>query len=184
MERKIVVNIAEEFIEENGVDAIPTDLDKIFADYEIGFYENDKMKDDEAGYILVSDEPLDKFDGHKRVIVVNANHPSSRQRFTAAHELGHFVLHAKLGEIPIFAHRDKVSYTSSDKQDEWDANVFAANLLMPKKFIERTVEDFLKKCQEQEVVAYSYNLLPLIASTYAVSEQAAKIRLKALGYIR
>ena len=65
-------------------------------------------------------------------ILVNVDEPSERQRFTAAHELGHYFLHWDLlhvgGEI-----KDRYILKAagvSDEKEE-DANQFAAAFLMP-----------------------------------------------------
>ncbi|MCB1087911.1 MAG: ImmA/IrrE family metallo-endopeptidase, partial [Verrucomicrobiae bacterium] len=48
-----------------------------------------------------------------------------RNRFTIAHELGHYILHSKIGAVPLFATRQAGS------RAEWEANWFAAAFLMP-----------------------------------------------------
>jgi predicted transcriptional regulator len=48
-----------------------------------------------------------------------------RDRFTIAHELGHYFVHSNQGERPIRASR------KGSGQLEWEANWFAAALLMP-----------------------------------------------------
>lgn len=78
----------------------------------------------------------------------NNNHSEKRQRFTIAHELGHYFLeHQRQGvfvdesmmrqNLVIF--RDSFSSTGENSQER-EANAFAAALLMPKPFI----EDYLK----------------------------------------
>lgn len=49
----------------------------------------------------------------------------SRDRFTVAHELGHYVLHAQMGKKMI-----KIARSGSNKVES-EANLFAAALLMP-----------------------------------------------------
>lgn len=50
----------------------------------------------------------------------------NRRRFTIAHELGHYILHTKLGKIaPVTIPRDGTGRL------EWEANWFAAGFLMP-----------------------------------------------------
>lgn len=75
------------------------------------------------------------------IIGVNALHHPNRQRFTAAHELGHHVLHAP--EIQKTVHvdkgfrvllRDDVSSQGIDPL-EIDANAFASELLMPRDLL-------------------------------------------------
>lgn len=75
------------------------------------------------------------------IIGVNALHHPNRQRFSAAHELGHHVLHAQ--EIRKAVHvdrgfrvllRDDVSSQGTDPL-EIEANAFASELLMPAEFL-------------------------------------------------
>lgn len=75
----------------------------------------------------------------------NPNESRVRQRFTIAHELGHFILHKNLEKIFV----DNESYfvvklrsnVSGDFKQESEANAFAAALLMPKVFIQKEVKN-------------------------------------------
>lgn len=67
---------------------------------------------------------LDARDMERVVIHVRDVDPEVRKRFTIAHELGHLLLH-RLG----VRFRDLV--VGSNTKEERQANVFAANLLMP-----------------------------------------------------
>jgi hypothetical protein len=86
-----------------------------------------------------------------------------RDRFTVAHELGHYFLHADQGATPI------VAYRSGSTRIEWEANWFAAGLLMPKnefkKILARMGEDLFS-----------------IARHFGVSQEAAKVRRDVLGH--
>lgn len=73
------------------------------------------------------------------VCYVDSTEPSVRQRFTAAHELGHFSLHRHLiGET----HQDNYLLRAQgfSNQQETQANAFAADLLMPRNLIEQQME--------------------------------------------
>ena len=67
-----------------------------------------------------------------REILVNANEADTRQRFTLAHELGHWVCHCLDGRDaqPVFCRHQDVG-SSADRTVEREANVFAAELVMP-----------------------------------------------------
>lgn len=73
----------------------------------------------------------------KVLVVVNKKHPEERKRFTIAHEIGHFALHAleslhvddALTAQPAYF-RDAES-SKATKLKEIEANQFAAELLMP-----------------------------------------------------
>lgn len=111
------------------------------------------------------------------VIGVNARQPSTRQRFTIAHEIGHLVMHSALlsGNVHIdkmFSvrlNRDKRSSLGNDLV-EIQANRFAAELLMPTAMIR---EDLRNKYIDME----NANLVAELARKYQVSEQAMSIRI-------
>lgn len=65
--------------------------------------------------------------------VNNAIRESGRRRFAIAHELGHLLLQQGKSQFALCEDKDLLPfYTSS--QDELEASVFAAALLMPRKF--------------------------------------------------
>ncbi len=74
------------------------------------------------------------------VIAVNEAHHEHRQRFTIAHELGHYFLHR---DAPAFYDVDKLvgsHFRAKAAGATWDskeieANKFAAELLMPRKLL-------------------------------------------------
>ena len=55
-----------------------------------------------------------------------------RQRFTIAHELGHYFMH---DETTNFSRCPSNAYIPSYRDPEWQANVFASSFLMPKDLI-------------------------------------------------
>ncbi len=108
-------------------------------------------------------------DGSKIITVSSIDHPK-RQRFTIAHELGHhFMGHED-------RHRkDTFGVPLSDpveRRKEWEANEFAAALLMPRHTI-----DLVLSRMEQPTVEK-------LAEVFNVSEQAMRIRLQRLGFLK
>ncbi len=73
------------------------------------------------------------------VIGVNSEHPETRQRFTMAHELGHYLLghHERAGDYDDRFHIDLTEGTPPgfDWRAERSANDFAADLLMPRRLL-------------------------------------------------
>ncbi len=74
----------------------------------------------------------------ERLILVNASEamsgdmPTRRKRFTIAHELGHWVCHASVTASPAPSYcRARDLRQDADRALEREANVFAAELLMP-----------------------------------------------------
>lgn len=110
-------------------------------------------------------------DGNGYAITVNANDPKNRQRFTIAHELGHFMLHRELIGDGI---ADDRAYRSTDSgryrntaigpREETEANGFAANVLMPYELIETLKRTGITSVDD-------------LASRLGVSRHAMSIRL-------
>ncbi len=116
------------------------------------------------------------------VCVHEADHPN-RQRFTMAHEIGHFVLrhqfirgeHVHVDRGNFISQRGLRSATGVDPK-EIEANQFAACLLMPADLVKQEVA----ACGGSPLVDWQVSEL---ASTFEVSEQAMTIRLSALGLL-
>ena len=104
-------------------------------------------------------------------ILVNSPHALVRQRFTVAHELGHCIYHRDLLGDGV---GDTLAYRADDAElppnrkikleHEWQANTFAANLLMPKALIETLQGQGIRSTAA-------------LADRLQVSEEALKIRL-------
>jgi hypothetical protein len=71
-------------------------------------------------------------------IRINRHDKKARQRFTAAHEVAHFLLHAdRIGN----GIADNVLYRSTlSNEIEWEANRLAADILMPRELIRAELE--------------------------------------------
>lgn len=103
----------------------------------------------------------------KWIICVNKNHNTKRQRFTLAHELGHYFLHKEKN----LSFVDTTFFRSNDMDSiEYIANEFAARLLMP----EDTVRDLIDKGQMKNI--------GMLAEKFDVSSAAMKYRVLSLGY--
>ena len=72
-------------------------------------------------------------------IIVNSAHPYVRQRFTIAHEIGHFIKHRGEEDMVDGEVVDDQFYRSNMSDErEVEANKFAANLLMPLDVVMRS----------------------------------------------
>jgi IrrE N-terminal-like domain len=100
-------------------------------------------------------------------IRVNKNDPARRQRFTVAHEIGHYLLHRnEIGD----GITDDVLYRSSlSDSREAQANRLAADLLMPDRLVE-----FWK---DRATALNEENIVSFLADKFNVSTAAMKIRL-------
>ena len=104
---------------------------------------------------------------NKFVVRVNRHDIPERQRFTVAHELGHFLLHSDQIGAGI---KDDVLFRS--RLSDWreaEANRIAADILMPEHLIRRAIE--------QANLIGVEELAPYLAKQFEVSEAAMKIRL-------
>lgn len=109
-----------------------------------------------------------------RGIIINSRHPSSLQRFTAAHELGHHVLQhgAALDD------RTRIEGTARGlDRREAAAQAFAADFLMPLPLVNRTLRDLglqTRSPELDEVVVYRM-AVALGASYAAMANQLAAL---------
>lgn len=115
------------------------------------------------------------------VIGVNSAHPQTRQRFTIAHEIGHFCLHEGRPLIVDKLVRVDLRRAASLPNDkvEVEANRFAACLLMPEDHVRREFEKLTPKRAPVQVDA----MIKHLANTFAVSPQAMAIRLRELDLL-
>ncbi len=129
-------------------------------------YREEPMRPDQSGYFQNR--------GSFYVIGVNSNESEQRKRFTAAHELGHYILHRDLlreGQHfdRLFSGKDGNNrpYGPISPYHEVQANKFAADILMP--------ADLVKTAYRRS------GDLNETARQFAVSPSAMKIRLGNLG---
>ncbi len=100
---------------------------------------------------------------------VNKTHHPNRQRFTVAHEIGHYILHSSellhydTGDLHF--RKDDVSGL-----DEVEANHFAAELLMPASLVDKCIESGVRVISD-------------LADRFGVSEDAMRYRLINLGWL-
>ena len=109
----------------------------------------------------------------ERLILVNASEamsgdiPTRRHRFTIAHELGHWICHARgIEEAPTFCRAKDLSQ-DADRALEREANVFGAELLMPEAAVRDAWAAFPDTSQ--------------LAEHFGVSALAAQWRLYSFG---
>jgi Zn-dependent peptidase ImmA (M78 family) len=169
--RKIIEQKVSELLRKSGITKAPIDVEIIASNLNINVRRT-PTEDDISGFLLR--QP----DG-QTLIGVNTLHHPNRQRFTIAHEIGHFALHnydTVHVDRSIVKLRSKVS-SSGEDQEEVEANRFAAELLMPGELLAKDLEtllltDFLDERRMQQ-----------LAKRYAVSVQAMTNRLISLGYL-
>ena len=107
-------------------------------------------------------------------IAANASDSYLRQRFTMAHELGHFMLHRNLigdgiSDDRLYRSTDQNTYlnTTVGPEEEAAANRFAARILMP--------------AEQVRAVAKEVNSVAELAKRFQVSKRAMEVRLSSLN---
>jgi Zn-dependent peptidase ImmA (M78 family) len=118
--------------------------------------------------------------GDTAVIAVNSAQHENRQRFTIAHEIGHFILHKRterhFDEDFRIDYRNTVSSEATER-NEIEANRFAAALLMPETFLRRDLMRMEADESKGDVA------IQTLAVRYKVSARAMELRLLNLGFI-
>ncbi|MDX6548605.1 MAG: hypothetical protein QOG33_2155 [Gaiellales bacterium] len=76
----------------------------------------------------------------RREIWVRRDEPHPRRRFTIAHEVGHWVLHAEVGRVYCRSTDLELPPDDRDHEIEREANRFAAELLMPEADVRAAVD--------------------------------------------
>jgi hypothetical protein len=100
-------------------------------------------------------------------LLENANNGNSRDRFTLAHEAGHFVLEHNIG-LPVYGSlRENRNSIEAFRNPDWQADCFAGAFLMPGFLLMKLRQKLQKRLDITDVVKY-----------FRVSESAANIRLK------
>lgn len=169
-----VTNLAEQFSEPQlvvNVDAIiEQSKEKGFldADLNIDIKQVAKLNEIEISYETMesSQSGYLKNINDKWVIGVNIQHNPKRQRFTIAHELGHYFMHREKNldfEDATFFRID------NSTSIEYAANEFAARLLMPEDRVRKAIDGGLKSLEK-------------LADMFLVSTAAIKFRVVSLGY--
>lgn len=163
------VEVARQLLERFG-EHLPIDIEAIVKAHGI-VIRSQELEDSVSGMLVIKDG--------RTAIGLNENHHPNRQRFTLAHELGHFLLHRNVSNIFIDAStiffRDGMSSDGS-KTQEIDANAFAAELLMPEKQVREVINS-------QPLDAFDEGAVRRLAAQFGVSAQALTIRLTRLGLI-
>jgi Zn-dependent peptidase ImmA (M78 family) len=104
-----------------GGDELPVPIESIAEDL-LGLAVEARADLDVSGMLLPA----------KRRIYVRADEPVPRRRFTIAHELGHWICQCLEGTAqPVYCRADDIGVDPAAKALEREANIFAANLLMP-----------------------------------------------------
>lgn len=146
-------------LEESRKMPYPLDIEALIKKYQIKILKED-MDYDISGYIEKR--------GKNWMIGINKYHSKKRQRFTMAHELGHYVLHRNNIGIK---HEDMVLFRNNEVNPmEVEANNFASELLIPREEFKKHIADGVTKISD-------------LSEKFDVSISAIRYKAYKMGYL-
>jgi len=132
MDYQNVQDSVDKVLRENYILDPPVNIQDLISNYGLTLQEIDfgTYKSSVSGFL----------DFEKKAIYVNKDDSDVRKIFTAAHELGHWILHKNdfdkdPSKYSVFYRRPLGQY--EDNKYEKEANYFAAHLLVPKEFLDK-----------------------------------------------
>ena len=141
---------------------------------------------DSLGIDVYGESREDDFDAHIEYseqdgyfVTVNTNKPLTRQRFSLAHELAHFVLHKdQLKSLKKMNRGKKILLDHPSQKQEKEADELAAEILMP----EAAVNHAIKEISGELKPRVSKSIIAELAEMFEVSRVPIAMRLRSLGY--
>lgn len=167
-----IIKEVDEVIKDNSLSSLPIDLNMICSANKIAVHKvcfnhmEGRLKHPLFGLITNLDGDFE--------ILFNEKDMPRRQRFTIAHELGHFFLHLdKTGNQTIICLKDEFDWL------ETEANNFAAELLMPREMFLLELLKLLEKYRKP-LEDCKARVIQGLSDIFEVPFEAAKIRVKEL----
>lgn len=145
--------------------SVPVDLERIAEHLQI-LIRREAFNGDISGFLFRQND--------KAAIVVNRRQSKARQRFTIAHEIGHYLLDHKKNEIHVdraFVLKFRRGQPAGSDPEEIQANAFAAALLMPRDALSADIKSFERNGVIDDTT------IQTLADKYGVSIQALLIQL-------
>jgi Zn-dependent peptidase ImmA (M78 family) len=161
---------AQALLGEHGLAKVPIPIEKLAIDLGADVRRH-AFEDDTSGMLIR--------DAGRVIIAVNSTHSESRQRFTIAHEIGHWILHR--GRSLVVDATVKVNLRAKNsgfasQREETEANQFAAALLMPTVSVQSLYEKTSSGLTLNEIVGF-------MSARFKVSTDAMQYRLTNLGLV-
>lgn len=162
-------NKAVQLLKDLNIKDLPIPVNKIAKEYDVVIKPYD-LGEDISGVLVINEG--------KGTIGYNPFHPKVRQRFTIAHELGHYLLHVRKKQ-DLFVDkgfkvhfRDQISSIGIDKLEQ-EANAFAAAILMPENLLSNKIMELDLDLTDEEAIKK-------LAKIFDVSPIAMTIRISNL----
>lgn len=171
----IIEKAALEILQHLRIIQPPVSLDEVAKYLSLELVPSKFQSDEVCGVLAVQ--------GKHGVIGYNSTHPKTRQRFSIAHEIGHYVIHVRNGRrkhgqeiyvdktssVGVVYFRDDKS-TKGEFVQEIEANGFAAAILMPKHMVMEAIGTNVIDLNDE-------SFLSELADTFGVSRMAMTYRI-------
>lgn len=171
--KKRTIAFVNEILSDEELRSFPIDLDKIALKLGI-ILQPFEFSDDISGLLTIDEQLRPK-------IGYNTSENRERQRFTIAHEIGHYILHSNSQKgifVDKMMFRKNINfYNKNEESMEVEANYFAANLLMPKALILKAVSQIDPNLDDDDNISN-------LAKDFGVSKTAMTYRLINLKLFR
>lgn len=192
-----ITAFAAEIIEATGYEKGHVDLKKVCAAMSLKLEYTRQNSFDEDGSLILGSANFDR-----NVIKINSHNNEFRERFTIAHEIGHFCLgHGNYLRSETVVESDLLmdmegAETFNFSRLELQANLFASEIILPDKIFRTAVMVACKTLEMRDIgfgLIYvddkpwnyqPYNqLISYLSEYFLASRQATEIRLKKLGLV-
>lgn len=173
-----IIKAVNKILEEQQINEVPIPVERVSENLGARLvYQQFEGKGNISGILYTDDE--------NTIIGINSTNSKNRQRFSIAHEIGHLLLHQQKKSLFVdktlrVKFRDKKSNLAVDK-DEIAANAFAEELLMPKNFIMKEVEKYVKDKEEDSIDIQKF--IDHMTKKFQVSPLAMGYRLINIGVL-
>lgn len=152
--------VAAELLTAAGISSPPVDVAHLASRCGCRVVPWDTNEESVSGLLIeLEDGPL---------IAYNANHPTGRNRFTIAHELGHLLMdHLHSFHVDLTVREGAEGRPGYNPINEKQANAFAASLLMPEEWVRQRssestpLKELANKVFEVSELAFGYRLMSL-----------------------
>lgn len=184
-------------LEQVGYEEGIVDLEKICSVLSIDLQRSEEAVQDVYGKFVLGSANF-----NRRTIVINLHENQRRERFTIAHEIGHFCLShdrylrsENIVEADLLIDSEKEINFNYDRL-EFQANAFASELLLPEQIFVRKTNEYRQELQIRDrghgyifVDSQRCNYMPYdmllaeLSSYFDVSKQAIEIKLSKLNML-
>lgn len=169
LSKERIKRIVDNLLSNQQIITPPVDVESVALSLDIEVIKNPYHGNSSMSGVLIRE--LDRI-----IIGVNASQSDHRQRFTIAHEIGHYLLHN--GNQIYVDRKYKVNFRDQksgegSNLEEVEANTFASMLLIPEEML-------LKDLCTYEVDILERNNVKKLADKYNVSPEAMGFRLNRL----